>query len=201
MCRGALKAICFLLQYYCLEAVNQDRAPSSRTTRTSYFHHGPFVSFDPADLTPKIHLKTQWGCLYWLIFFVLNYNVWRQKCVLDSGVQDLQSLRKCVSHAVSKKQNTLGARNHESIPCRNTTSIWQQMKLVKNSRGLNSCIKFLGAFQNAYSLFQMLNCILGMVDKTKRALTILQQRNVHGCGSATSPVGNPDPRNRCDNSC
>jgi hypothetical protein len=27
------------------------------------------------------------------------------------------------------------------------------------------------------SPFQMLNCILGMVDKTKRALTILQQRN------------------------
>ena len=132
---------------------------------------------------------------------LLIKDVWRQKCVLDSGVQDLQSLRKCVSHAVSTKQNTLGARNHESIPCPNTTSIWQQMKLIKNSREFNSCIKFLGAFQNAYSLFQMLNCILGMVDKTKRALTILQQRNVHGCGSATSPVGNPDPRNRCDNSC
>ena len=26
-------------------------------------------------------------------------------------------------------------------------------------------------------MFQMLNCILGMVDKTKRALTILQQRS------------------------
>ena len=124
---------------------------------------------------------------------LLIKDVWRQKCVLDSGVQDLQSLRKCVSHAVSTKQNTLDARS--------TTSIWQQLELIENSREFNSCFQFLGTFQNAYSLFQMLNCILGMVDKTKRALTILQQRNVHGGGSATSPVGNPDPRNRCDNSC
>ena len=59
-------------------------------------------------------------------FFVLNYNGWRQKCVLDSGVQDLKSLRKCLSHAVSTKQITLGARS--------TTSIWQQMELIENSR-------------------------------------------------------------------
>ena len=30
--------------------------------------------------------------------------------------------------------------------------------------------------------FQMLNCIMGMVDKTKRALNILQQRNVNNFG-------------------
>ena len=35
-------------------------------------------------------------------------------------------------------------------------------------------------------LFQMLNCILGMVDKTKRALTILQQRNGLSCSPPPS---------------
>ena len=34
--------------------------------------------------------------------------------------------------------------------------------------------------------FQMLNCILGMVDKTKRALSILQQRNIPASVSPTS---------------
>ena len=68
---------------------------------------------------------------------LLIKDVWRQKCVLDSGVQDLQSLRICVSHAVSTKQNTLVARS--------TTSIWQQMELIENSREFNSCFQFLGA--------------------------------------------------------
>lgn len=48
-------------------------------------------------------------------------------------------------------------------------------------------------------IFQMLNCILGMVDKTKRALTILQQRNGLSCSpppgqtssSLTDPHVNP----------
>ena len=35
----------------------------------------------------------------------------------------------------------------------------------------------------------MLNCILGMVDKTKRALSILQQRNVPSSSSPISSAG------------
>ena len=73
-------------------------------------------------------------------------------------------------------RKTLGSRSLILFTWIATTN---QSAFLENSSyaTLNIVYNINSGSVTKYFCFQMLNCILGMVDKTKRALTILQQRN------------------------